>query len=290
VLLSKTKQFVASTALLMISSAAKSADTGVAAGGKSQRGINHLELSETPGRQLAVCSNGLDKFFDSNIARNNLTVILEPLSTASMELIFTVSDILAEKEDHILFLVYSTNLSPSPMILTPNSIKKLEIDMTYNEIAAMYNVPKQNMLAQSDTRIGLANPSPSSKVNFKVNLDTNKILNLIRNGQSTIYVQAALLSTADFNAGKFDNMILSEADTITFVDQVTACSGNNIKILEKDDIITISDGNDVLGLTISPSGETKFFITNDIGKILSFVGINKNSILSFFGVPKWVYE
>jgi len=74
------------------------------------------------------------------------------------------------------------------------------------------------------------------------------------------------------------------------VDRSTAFSGNNIKNLEKDDTITISDGNEVLGLTMTASGETKFFVTDDIGKIISFLGINKNSILSFFGVPKWVYE
>lgn len=285
--ISTTKQMLAGAALLAVSTNVKSADTGT---GKSQLGVNHLSLNETPGRELAVCTNGLDKFFGSNIATNNLTIIIEPLSTSSMELVFTVSDVLAEKEDHILFLVYSTSLSPAPQIPTPNSIKKLEIDMTYNEIAAMYNVPKQSMLAQDDTRIGRANPSPASKVSFKVNLSTNKILDLIRNGQSIIYVQAALLSKADFNAGKFDNMILSEADKITFVDIATGCSGNGIKILEKDGQTTISDGNSVLGLTISSNGETKFFITDDIGKILSFVGINKNSVLSFFGVPKWIYE
>jgi len=289
--ISTTKQMLASAALLAMSSTAKSADISAGSStGKSQRGVNHLELNETPGRELAVCTNGLDKFFGSSVATNDLTVIVGPFSTASMELVFTVSDVLAEKEDHILFLVYSTGTAPTPQISTPISIKKLELDLNRHEIAAIYNIPKQIMVGQNDTRIGLANPSPNSKVSFKVNLNTAKIAGLIRNGQPTIYAQAALLRKTDFDANKFENMILSEADKVTFVEATSACSGNGIKILEKEDNITISDGNDVLGVTISPSGETKFFVTNDIGKIISFLGINKNSILSFFGVPKWVYE
>lgn len=282
-----SKKMLVGAALFAVSTNVKSADAGA---GKSQRGINHLELNEVPGKQLAVCTNGLDKFFGSSVATNDLTVIVEPLSTTSMELVFTVSDIPSADQDHILFLVYSTALSPSPQMNTPRSIKKLELDMNYNEIAAVYHIPKQNMMAQDGTRIGQANPSANSKVSFKINLETNKILNLIRNGQPTIYVQTALIRKSDFDASNFDSMILSEADKITFVDRSTACSGNNIKILEKDDTITISDGNEVLGLTMTASGETKFFVTDDIGKIISFLGINKNSILSFFGVPKWVYE
>lgn len=227
--ISTTQKAITGAAFLALSSAAKSASipvTGSTIGSGGQLGVDHLSLDEMPGHALTICTNNSSTQMGTNITANDLTVAVDPFTTGYMELVFAVSDVPASTQDHILFLVYSTGLSPSPQILTPRSIRKLELDMTYNEIAAMYNVPKQIMMAQDPTRIGAANPAPMSKVLFKVNLDTAKIPALVRNGQPTIYAQAALIRKVDFDNGKFDNMILSEVDKITFAaNTCTSVSG-----------------------------------------------------------------
>jgi hypothetical protein len=107
-----------------------------------------------PGHALTICANEADKL-ETNLIANDITVVVGSFSTGYMELIFMVSDIPASNQDHILFLVYSTKLSPAPQILTPRSIRKLELDIIYHsEMAAIYNIPKQLMIAQDDTSIG----------------------------------------------------------------------------------------------------------------------------------------
>jgi hypothetical protein len=97
---------------------------------------------------------------------------------------------------------------------------------------------------------------------FKVNLDTAKIPELMRTGKPTIYAQAALIRKVDFDNGKFENMILSEADKITFATTMTACDGKDTKITEENSSLTISGPKGMVDLikpkstTSVPSGKT----------------------------------
>jgi len=257
--ISTTQKALTGAALLALSSAAKSASiptTGTTVGGAGQLGVDHLSLDEMPGRALTICSNGKSSQMGTNITANDLAVAVDPFASRSMELVFIVSDVPASTQDHILFLVYSTGLSPSPQIITPRSIRKLELDMTYNEIAAMYNVPKQLMIAQDPTRIGEANPAPMSKVVFRVNLDTSKLPVLMMDGSPTpIYAQAALIRKVDFDSGKFDNMILSEVDKVTFVKNTCTSQDGGVTVSESNGQTTKSSttGTTTVGATKSSS-------------------------------------
>jgi hypothetical protein len=123
----------------------------------------------------------------------------------------------ASNQKRTLILAYSPQLSPSPQIPTPKSINKLELDLSSAEIVGIYNVSDFGMEVQPETRIGAGNPAPRVKWEFDINLDTSTVPTMIRSGEDTIYVQAALLPSDEFESGKFDNMILSEVDTIQFV-------------------------------------------------------------------------
>lgn len=215
------KQLGTAAALFALSTSVKSADSG-----KGSLGVNYLILDEDVVEKKVLCSSSID-----SENRGDITIAVDPLSTRWIESVFTVSDIHPSNQDHILFLAYSTGLFSPPQLLTPISKKKLELDLTHAEIAAIYNIPKQLMIAQPDTRIGLAVPALTSKVSFKVNLDTRKIPDLIRNGQPTIYLQAALIRKTDFDSGVFANMILSETDKITF--KANDCSAGSVEITGK---------------------------------------------------------
>ncbi|HAI67937.1 MAG TPA: hypothetical protein DCM38_00700, partial [Gammaproteobacteria bacterium] len=51
-----------------------------------------------------------------------------------------------------------------------------------------------------------------------INLTTSEVPTMMISGDDTIYVQAALLPNDDWESGRFDNMILSEVDTIQFLE------------------------------------------------------------------------
>lgn len=191
---------------------------GSAVGSKDQPGVNYLTLDEMPGRNTRICANGEDANSKSgtNIMPNNMTVVIDPFENAFVEIVFTVSDIVANDKPHVLFLVYSPKLSPSPQIPTPTSKIRLKLDLSALEIIGIYNVPALPLLPQMSTRIGAANPAPTSQVKFKVNLDTATVPAMIRDGENVIYLQAALLLEEKYKNGDFSSMILSEVDKITF--------------------------------------------------------------------------
>jgi len=198
-----------------------SSGQGLATGCKDQPGINHLILEESPGANTRLCADTVDATTKTGaeIMPNNLTVAVDPFNDAYIEVVFAVSDIVADNVDKVLFLVYSPRTSPTPQIPTPSSIKKLQLDLSALEILAVYNVPALPLLPQMSTRVGAANPAPTSKVTFKVNLDTATLPVLMRNGENVIYMQAALLNKDKYDAGDYSAMILSEMDTITLVQE-----------------------------------------------------------------------
>jgi len=187
--------------------------------GKSQLGVNHLSLDMTPGRGVTACASDAQVATKtgSNLTPNELILAVNPFATSFIEVGFHVRDILASKDDHVLLLVYSPTTSPSPQIPTPKSENKLQLDVSALEILAMYNLPKQAMLAQAPTRLGAANPAPHSEVSFYVNLDTATLPVFMQNKEKA-FLQAALLTKSAFEAGQYDRMILSELDTIGFVE------------------------------------------------------------------------
>ena len=230
--MSKNKLLTA--ALLATTSTVKAADNisktpsndgqGVTEGGKSQRGVNHLTLEEAPLDNITMCV-GKDGLFggftlDKNFRyfpTDKVAVVINPFEDNFVKMTFVVSHASASDNERVLFLAYSTKISPSPQIPTPISLNKLVLDLADIEIVGIYNVPAFGMEKQPSTRIGAGNPAARVKWEFDINLDTAVIPSMMNNVQDTIYVQAVLLKRSDYDEGNFSGMILSEVDTIQFV-------------------------------------------------------------------------
>ncbi|RKZ91475.1 MAG: hypothetical protein DRR19_07030 [Candidatus Parabeggiatoa sp. nov. 1] len=130
-----------------------------------------------------------------------------------------MSDIPASDKDQVLFLVHSPRTSSTPQIATPNSPDKLALDLSAIEILAIFEVPASKMLDQFPTRLGTVTLQAHTTITFNVNLNTKELPALIQDDEK-VYLQTALMSKADFDAGNYDNMILSKLDTLSFVDEV----------------------------------------------------------------------
>jgi hypothetical protein len=219
-----TKEKIASVALLAASPLVKAADgEGSAVGSKLQIGINHLVLDEMPLQNIKLCLPPQTKIDlverRVRLTPNEISIAINPYDSNITTLVFTVSDMRDYVDDQVLFLVYSTILTPSPEILTPRSINKLGLSMTDMEIIGMYNIPAVQMESQSTTRIGTASPASSRRLIFNMNLDNATIPQLIHStGTGEIYVQAALMKKTDFESARYGEMILSEVDTIKFIE------------------------------------------------------------------------
>lgn len=228
---------------------AKDDGGGLTTGGKSQLGVNHLSLEETPGQNAIVCASdeNSNSKTGTNIVPNDITIAVDPFANAFIELQFTVRDVLAQDKDHVLILVYSPKTSPSPEIPTPRSINKLGLNLSALEILAIYQIPSQTMLPQGSTRLGAASPQPHSAVTFSVNLDTGVLPTYIRNNEK-VYFQAALLSQENFDAGNFPEMILSEMDTLAF-EQISCPDGYGSAGVDNDGTLMITDDSGEVGKT-----------------------------------------
>ena len=266
------KRALAGAALLAAAPAWAKTGGGASEGGKSQIGVNHLSLDVAPGYACAVCAEKQDVEAgktNSNITPNNLSIAVDPFESSYIELVFTVRDVLAKSDDHVLFLVYSPQTSPSPQMPTPKSLNKLGLDMSAMEILAIYNIPAQQMVAASPTRLGAANPAPHSAVSFSVNLDTG-ILPTFMEGNEKAYLQAAFMTKANFDAGRYDTLILSEMDTLSFVKM--ECPENNASISVKggsgDDsgTMTVTDYEGDTVKSVSASATAEASVTIGAGK------------------------
>jgi len=244
---------------------------GNAEGCKDQPGVNYLTLDEMPGANVRLCADENDAGTKSggNIMPNNLNVVVDPFNDAYIEIVFTVSEIVANTQPHVMFLVYSPKLSPTPQIPTPRSKQKLKLDLAAMEILGIYNVPELPLLPQMSTRLGAANPAPTSKVSFKVNLDTATLPVMMRQNENTMYFQAALLLKDKYNQGSFADMILSEVDKMTFV-QACAPEGtppeeqpSSIEMDEDGTLTTVLNGDD--GGSITKTSETRASVDIAVG-------------------------
>lgn len=232
------KKTIAGAGLLATTPVWAKSGQGVPEGGKSQSGINTLSLEESPGQNVILCASNDDisTKTGNNITPNDMTVAVNPFDYSYFEVVFTVRDILAKDQDHVLFLVYSPRTSPSPQIPTPTSLNKLELDMAALEILAIYNIPAQQMMLQGSTRMGAANPAPRSAVSFAVNFDTAVLPTFIRDNEQ-IHLQAAFMKKSDYDAGAFDRLILSELDTIGFV-EMSCPDGDGSIGMDQDGTLT----------------------------------------------------
>ncbi|HID99519.1 MAG TPA: hypothetical protein EYP59_04425 [Thiotrichaceae bacterium] len=216
----KHKKALMGAALLATAPALKASGGGSTEGSKSQRGINHLTLEEAPLENITICVPGKSATGmtgDFRFLPDKIAVVIDPFEKNFVKMTFVVSHMTASNKKRKLILAYSTQKSPSPQIPTPKSINKLELDLSAAEIVGIYNVSDFGMEAQDKTRIGAGNPAPRVKWEFDINLDNSTVPVMMNSGQDTIYVQAALLPSDEFESGKYDNMILSEVDTIQFV-------------------------------------------------------------------------
>jgi hypothetical protein len=219
------KKALMGAALLATAPTVKAQGTGGGSteGSKSQRGINHLTLEEAPLENITLCIPGKSmagltgnfKYLPDKVA-----VVINNWDTSFVKMTFIVSHMTAMDYDRQLILAYSQDLSPSPQIPTPKSENKLGLNLTNAEIVGIYDVSSFGMKAQPGTRIGRGNPAPRVKWEFDINLDTAIIPTMVRgSNDNLIYMQAALIKKSDYDAGKFDGMILSEVDTIQFVEK-----------------------------------------------------------------------
>lgn len=244
---------------------------GNAAGCKDQPGVNYLTLDEMPAANVRLCADENDASTKTggNIMPNNLNVVVDPFNDTFIEMVFTVGDIVANTQSHVMFLVYSPKLSPTPQIPTPRSKQKLKLDLAALEIVGIYNVPALPLLPQMSTRLGAANPAPTSKVSFKLNLDTATLPVMMRENNSTVYFQAALLLKEKYDQGSFADMILSEVDQMTFV-QRCAPEGtppedqpSSIEMDEDGTLTTVLNGDD--GGSITKTSETRASVDIAVG-------------------------
>jgi hypothetical protein len=190
-------------------------------GGKSQLGVNHLILEETPGHGAIICTPKEAETTTktgSQLMPSDLIVAVDPFETKYFEIVFNVREMLVNEKDRVLLLLYSQELTQSPQIPTPKSINKFQLDLARCEVLGLYDIPAQSMFATNATRIGQANPASRSIVSLSVNLDTNILPVYMKKSGKSIYLQAALLSRSDLDAGNFETMILSEVDVISFVE------------------------------------------------------------------------
>lgn len=208
---------VVAASLLAISPSLKAA--GDSSGSKTQIGRNLLILDEVPVEGVKFCIPAGSKSSENyTVSPNVMSIAVPAFETTNIRMNFVVSDVLHDDRDRVLVLLYSTTLSPSPQIPTPQSKRKFELNLTGAEVLGVHHIPAQAMLPQMDTRIGLGITGSSTKFGFGVNLNAQKISVLIGNGQNTIYVQAGLLYKNDFDSGNYSSsLILSEVDTIKFV-------------------------------------------------------------------------
>jgi hypothetical protein len=273
------KKALTGAVLLATSPAWGKGQGGGNAVGKSQLGVNHLSMEIVPGAYCTVCADqdALNGKTGSNIMPNTMSVAVDPFQTRFIELIFQVRDILAQGQDHVLFLLYSPQTSPSPQIPTPKSRNGLELDTSAMEVLAIYNIPAQKMIAQPKTRIGQANPAPHSTVSFSVNLDTS-ILPTFMDGNEKVYLQAALMKKEDFDEQKYSEAILSDLDTLSFVPMT--CPENHASISVDVSPETGTD-QDSAGEPVDPGTMTVTDTAGNVSKVTATASAEANATIHF---------
>jgi len=209
------KASVLSVTALAASSAWGKTPAGLTGGGL---GIDYLALDEVPTKHVTVCESSKDEEKEfTGLFSDKLWISFDAADRQTYRVSFVISEMVATDEDRVLFLVYSSRTSPSPFYPTTEEGPTLGLEMTEMEVLGMYNIPALYRGQSPDNKLGLAIPTPASKMTVNFNFDANKLNTMIRNGKETIHVQAALIKVSDLESEKFENMILSEMDSLTFI-------------------------------------------------------------------------
>jgi hypothetical protein len=199
-------------------------------------GVDYLTLDELPTQNVTVCvpprQPATDKF--TGLIADTLWIAVDSSQAKTVKMSFMVSKMTATDEDRVLFLVYSPSTSPSPQILTTERGPALGVNITEYEILGFYLIPALSTKPQTPTKLGLADPTPTTKVTVNINFDQTKIDEMIRLGKETIYVQAALIRMTDLRAGLYENMILSEMDALIFV--ANDCPAGVVEAYQADEL------------------------------------------------------
>jgi hypothetical protein len=210
---------VAAATLLTGTTVKASDGLGVSEGSTRQLGVNALSLNQIPLENTAICVNEnsrASKTANLQDLTNEVSIVIPPFDNVTAKVRFLISEVHPDKQDRTLLLAYSKKLLPSPQLPTPISMNKLLLDGSYLDILGQYYIPATQLLSLEETSIGLANPSPKLNFGIDISLDTAKIAQLFSLGTEAIYMQAALIPSDDLDQGKFDNLILSEVDTVYF--------------------------------------------------------------------------
>jgi hypothetical protein len=219
------------TSVLSVTALAASSAWGKSGNGL---GVDFLTLDEQPTENATVCmpvDDPTKKF--GGLGADNPSIVVNSSVKKSFKVRFIVSDMTAIDEDRVLFLVYSTKMSPSPQIITREEGPELGLELSEMEILGFYQIPALYARRQEPTKVGQAIAEPTSKITVEVNFNQSKLDDLIRRGKETIYVQAALLKLTEFQDGLYEEMILSEMDSLTFVPD--ECPDGTVESYEADE-------------------------------------------------------
>ena len=188
---------------------------------RPELGVDRLVLHVSPALNSRACKS-------SSGSADAVTVVPQfsaATASSSVELSFTIGDITPASGNGpmVLFIAYGTTKSPTPVLSTKNTRFPLLLAVDDQlQILAAYRIQPMEEQAQTATTIGQTYSKARSRVTFDVKLDAARVQSLIAaSGGRNLYVQAGLIGEADFKAGSFVNMILSEVDTIKFG---TACA------------------------------------------------------------------
>jgi len=262
------KKALAGAVLLATSPAWVKTASGGDAVGKSQLGVNHLALDIVPGRNVAFCASheNIATKTGSDATPNEFSVAINPLKTNTVPIKFYVSTIWPSSQDYYIALIYSPTLLLSPAIMTNKSRNDFLLDLHSLEILALYTVagtPPGNSLALNPpTHIGRIAPPVGSDFDFLLNLDTSILENIT---EDNVYIQAVLIPKADFDAQKYSQAIMSEVNTLHFVEE---CPPNTISAAKDGDgTLTVTDQQgDVLKTRVTASAEANATVTFGAGK------------------------
>jgi hypothetical protein len=184
-------------------------------------GIDYLSLDEMPKQNVTVCEPPRNevarKETFTGLFSDNIWISYNGAERPTYRVSFIVSDMVATDEDRMLFLVYSTRTSSSPYYDTTEAGPQLKLEMTEMEIMGMYSIPAVRIGEAPDNKLGTAIPTPASKMTVEFKFNANKLNTMLLKDKETIYVQAALIRMSDLESELFENMILSEMDTLTFI-------------------------------------------------------------------------
>jgi len=188
-------------------------------------GRDYLALDEVATQDVITClppkENAGEEF--TGIGPDQMWIVVDAVQSAKAKISFVVSDMVATDEDQILFLAASSNFLSGPAIQTDRNfdgLPTLNLDMADLQILGTYQLrPLPIQASLQETDLGKADLKLASKVTISVNLDQDLLTAQLRQGRDTFYIQAAMISATDLAEDRLNKMILSEMDTLVFVDR-----------------------------------------------------------------------